>query len=90
MARASLAILQFAGQHRSRRRHQFVPSIPGAASRLEDRALLSAIGAGSPPHALVASPNPSQPPPNSSVGPIVGDAASDSAPRNSAVGPIVG
>ena len=39
----------FAGQHNSRRRCQFVPSIGGTASYLEDRVLLS--GAGHHAHA---------------------------------------
>ncbi len=46
MLRALNTILPFAGQHISRRRqHQFVPSISGSATALEDRTLLSA-GAG--------------------------------------------
>jgi hypothetical protein len=53
MARAFEKMLRLAGHDLSRRRrHQFVPSITGAASRLEDRALLS--GAGGPAQAVAA------------------------------------
>jgi hypothetical protein len=54
MVRAFEKILRLAGNDLSRRRrHQFVPSISGAASRLEDRALLN--GAGGTVHAAAAS-----------------------------------
>jgi hypothetical protein len=74
----------------NRRRHRFVPSLGGATSTLEDRALLSAL-AGSAVHHLVDQPAP----PNGSVGPIVANsaavhaAAPGQAPPNGSVGPIV-
>jgi hypothetical protein len=75
MLRASNISPRSAGRDiASRRRHQFVPSIGGAASTLEDRALLSAMGgtgSGVAHHLLSQSS-----PPNSSVGPIVADSVS--------------
>ncbi len=89
MLRASNTSPRSAGRHiASRRRHQFVPSIGGAAAPLEDRALLSGMGT----MGLVAAVHPlsATPPPNSSVGPIIANSAMpQSDPPNSSVGPIV-
>jgi hypothetical protein len=76
MLRASSISLRSAVNHNAnRRRHQFVPSIGGAASTLEDRALLSGMG-GTASHALAHHPlSQSSNPPNSSVGPIIANSA---------------
>jgi hypothetical protein len=77
MLRASKISLGSPDPHiSSRGRHKLVPSVGGAATPLEDRALLSGMGHIVAVHHLSQSP-----PPNSSVGPIVVGSGTSSTPH---------
>jgi hypothetical protein len=73
MLRALNLTLRFADdQITRRRRHRFAPSLTAAASRLEDRVVLSAVGSLASA-AVYKSPGSPTPSVNGSVGPIVAD-----------------
>ncbi len=79
MLRALNQSVRSAGNHSSgRRRHHFVPSIGGAVSALEDRALLSGMS-GMAAHAAAHPLANQSPPPNGSVGPIIAHSSENAA-----------